>query len=400
MPASCSTGSTRTASRISRPGRIRYGVLTTDGGRIMDDGTVARLARRPLLRHDDLDRVGRGVRVVRVVERGLGLRRRDRQRHRRARGREPRRARRRARRWRRSPTADVSNEALGYLDAQASSRSPACRASRCGSASSASSATSSTARRARPSTSGTRSSPPAPCRSGSRPQRVLRLEKAHVIVGQDTDSESNLLSAGMPWILKLDKGDFVGALRRRARPGARRARAARRLHAARRRSLPAEGAQVVAGGRPAGRVTSARASERLGRTVGLAWVEPELRRGRSADLDPGRRRGRHGHGDPGALLRPDGSEAARVTRLAFLSPATRRPGRPSSRRSARRSRPGVTDVSHLGKLELRGARRRGRAGPGEELLPLGRAGRCSSSTAPPRRGARASHALRASAPTT
>ena len=26
-----------------KPGRIRYGVLTTDGGRIMDDGTVARL---------------------------------------------------------------------------------------------------------------------------------------------------------------------------------------------------------------------------------------------------------------------------------------------------------------------------------------------------------------------
>src|SRR5262249_62282042 len=45
---------------------------------------------------------------------------------------------------------------------------------------------------------------------GLEPQRVLRLEKAHVIVGQDTDSESNLLSAGMPWVLKLDKSDFVG----------------------------------------------------------------------------------------------------------------------------------------------------------------------------------------------
>ena len=27
-----------------KPGRIRYGVLTSDGGRIMDDGTIARLA--------------------------------------------------------------------------------------------------------------------------------------------------------------------------------------------------------------------------------------------------------------------------------------------------------------------------------------------------------------------
>ena len=41
-------------------------------------------------------------------------------------------------------------------------------------------------------------------------------------------------------------------------------------------TLPAEGAQVVSGGRPVGRVTSARVSERVGRTIGLAWVGPEL----------------------------------------------------------------------------------------------------------------------------
>jgi hypothetical protein len=45
---------------------------------------------------------------------------------------------------------------------------------------------------------------------GLEPQRVLRLEKGHVIVGQDTDSESNLYSAGMSWLPKLDKDDFVG----------------------------------------------------------------------------------------------------------------------------------------------------------------------------------------------
>ena len=28
-----------------KPGRIRYGVLSTDAGRIMDDGTIARLWR-------------------------------------------------------------------------------------------------------------------------------------------------------------------------------------------------------------------------------------------------------------------------------------------------------------------------------------------------------------------
>ena len=40
---------------------------------------------------------------------------------------------------------------------------------------------------------------------GLEPQRVLRLEKMHVIVGQDTNAESNPLEAAMPWIVKLDK---------------------------------------------------------------------------------------------------------------------------------------------------------------------------------------------------
>jgi sarcosine oxidase subunit alpha len=109
---------------------------------------------------------------------------------------------------------------------------------------------------------------------GLEPQRVLRLEKAHVIVGQDTDSESNLLSAGMPWVLKLDKGDFVG---RRAAELVQERGVRERLvgFTLPPQTLPAEGAQVVVDGRPAGRVTSARVSERLGRTVGLAWVTPE-----------------------------------------------------------------------------------------------------------------------------
>ena len=40
---------------------------------------------------------------------------------------------------------------------------------------------------------------------GLEPQRVLRLQKMHIIVGQDTDSESDPHAAAMPWIVKLDK---------------------------------------------------------------------------------------------------------------------------------------------------------------------------------------------------
>ena len=109
---------------------------------------------------------------------------------------------------------------------------------------------------------------------GLEPQRVLRLEKGHIIVGQDTDSESNLLSAGMSWLPKLDKDDFVG-------------KAATALFAEREERerlvgftmeenvVPAEGAQVVVEGYPVGRVTSARRSDEVGAVIGLAWVPPE-----------------------------------------------------------------------------------------------------------------------------
>src|SRR5205085_9426950 len=46
---------------------------------------------------------------------------------------------------------------------------------------------------------------------GLEPQRILRLQKMHILVGQDTDSESTPFGAAMPWIVKLDKSqDFIG----------------------------------------------------------------------------------------------------------------------------------------------------------------------------------------------
>ena len=52
-------------------GRIRYGILTSDAGRIFDDGTVGTACRRRVLRDDHVDRRRRRLPVVRVVERGL-----------------------------------------------------------------------------------------------------------------------------------------------------------------------------------------------------------------------------------------------------------------------------------------------------------------------------------------
>jgi sarcosine oxidase subunit alpha len=110
---------------------------------------------------------------------------------------------------------------------------------------------------------------------GLEPQRILRLEKMHILVGQDTDSESNALEASMPWIVKFEKDDFVGkwALEHVRERGYREVLVG---FETRNGSVPPEGGQIVVDGRPAGRVTSARWSAELGRAIGMAWVPAEL----------------------------------------------------------------------------------------------------------------------------
>ena len=112
---------------------------------------------------------------------------------------------------------------------------------------------------------------------GLEPQRVLRLEKGHVIIGQDTNAESQPFEAGMPWIVKLDKeNDWIGryAIEWYQRRGERFALVG---FEGRNGAVPKEGAQIIgADGDPAGRVTSTRFSRRLGKTIGLAWVPAAL----------------------------------------------------------------------------------------------------------------------------
>ncbi|MDQ3876700.1 MAG: aminomethyltransferase, partial [Actinomycetota bacterium] len=110
---------------------------------------------------------------------------------------------------------------------------------------------------------------------GLEPQRILRLEKMHILVGQDTDSESNALEASMPWIVKFDKDDFVGkwALEQVRERGFREQLVGFELENG---VVPPEGGQVVVRGRPAGRVTSSRWSEELRKVIGMAWVPSTL----------------------------------------------------------------------------------------------------------------------------
>jgi sarcosine oxidase, subunit alpha len=120
---------------------------------------------------------------------------------------------------------------------------------------------------------------------GLEPQRLLRLQKMHILVGQDTDSESNPFGAAMPWIVKLDKEqDFIGrwALERFAEQPSDTALVGFMMEHG---DVPTEGAAVLpstAGrgksrdSRTLGQVTSARWSPQLGRVIGMAWVPVEL----------------------------------------------------------------------------------------------------------------------------
>ena len=106
---------------------------------------------------------------------------------------------------------------------------------------------------------------------GLEAQRILRLEKQHILVGQDTDAESDPYEVGMGWSVKADKPDFLG---KRSLEDLERAGPAERLvgFTCAGDWLPPEGASVVHEGAWVGRVTSARRSAAAGCIVGLAWV--------------------------------------------------------------------------------------------------------------------------------
>lgn len=110
---------------------------------------------------------------------------------------------------------------------------------------------------------------------GVEAQRVLRLEKKHIIVGQDTDALSDPFGADLGWVVKLDKENFLSkpSLERLAARGSREQLVGFAMRDA--RLVPAEGEQIVEKGRLVGRVTSARYSPILGQAIGMGWVPQE-----------------------------------------------------------------------------------------------------------------------------
>jgi sarcosine oxidase subunit alpha len=114
---------------------------------------------------------------------------------------------------------------------------------------------------------------------GVEAQRILRLEKGHLIVGQDTDGLTKAYDAGLDGLVKLDKPEFVGRpeLVWQQEQGASTRLVG--LQPVDEQLVPPEASQIVGdGNRIIGRVTSSRRSPTLGRAVCLASIAAEAAR--------------------------------------------------------------------------------------------------------------------------
>jgi sarcosine oxidase subunit alpha len=113
---------------------------------------------------------------------------------------------------------------------------------------------------------------------GIEAQRILRLEKGHYIVGQDTDGLSKAPTAGLGGLVKLDKADTIGLPELRAAFERTDLPVLVGLQPDDPTIVPEEACQIVAAGSNEilGRVTSSRMSPTLERSICLAQVDPSL----------------------------------------------------------------------------------------------------------------------------
>jgi len=117
----------------------------------------------------------------------------------------------------------------------------------------------------------------APCGLGCRD--TLRLEAGYLLYGSDIDMDHSSFEAGYGWVVRLDKGDFIGKpalVRQKAEGWQRRLLGVRLLE----RGVPRPGHRVRAGGEPLGTLTSATFSPTLAAGIGMGYLDrPDLRPG-------------------------------------------------------------------------------------------------------------------------
>ena len=111
-----------------------------------------------------------------------------------------------------------------------------------------------------------------PCGLGSRD--TLRLESGYLLYGADADESRTPYEANCGWVVKLQKGDFVGreALMRRKEAGFKEKLTGVRLLG---RGVPRHGCAVWRGDRRLGELCSATFAPSLGTGIGVGYLAPE-----------------------------------------------------------------------------------------------------------------------------
>ena len=100
---------------------------------------------------------------------------------------------------------------------------------------------------------------------------TLRLEACLRLYGNDMDETTTLLEAGLGWLVKAEKGDFIGreALVRQKRDGLERRLAGFEMID---RGVARHGYPVAVNGKVVGQVTSGTYAPFLRRNLGLAYL--------------------------------------------------------------------------------------------------------------------------------
>jgi aminomethyltransferase len=113
----------------------------------------------------------------------------------------------------------------------------------------------------------------APAGLGARD--TLRLEAAMALYGHEIDESTTPFEAGLGWVVKLDKGDFLG---REALASQREQGIPRKLvgFEVQGRGIARQGHGVVSDGETVGAVTSGTWSPTLEKALGMAYVPQEL----------------------------------------------------------------------------------------------------------------------------
>jgi aminomethyltransferase len=107
--------------------------------------------------------------------------------------------------------------------------------------------------------------------AGLAARDTLRLEAKMALYGNDIDDTTTVLEADLGWIVKLDKGPFIGRepLAAQARDGLSRKLAGFEMRG---RAIPRQGYAVMHNGATIGRVTSGTWAPFLRRGIGLAYL--------------------------------------------------------------------------------------------------------------------------------